>query len=940
VRARRTAPTVAILVILLFTSAARRGEAEELRDGQRPQTTASVSPQSVASALEEATRLQHEADVHARARQLKEAAEKTEQALAIRRQHLGEMHPDVAYSMSQLGDIAFSQGQYDRAETLISGALKIREATLPPDHLNVADSLGNLAAILLVRGDYIRPEPLYQQALTIYERALASGQTSVPPADLENFIADVLNNRALLYHRRGNYAQAESQYLQALAIRERTRGADDSTVARTLADLGGVYYVSGQYEKAIQVLRRALGIQEPRNERSLATTNSTLAAVYFDQGDYRNAEAFFRRALAIDERTLDAQHPTLATRLVNLAEVLRLTGEYASADPLYERALAIQERALGATHPQVATTLIARSLLRYAAGNFDGAVDLLSRGAELREEAASYVLTTGSEDEKRLYLRTLVDETDIAISLHLGSALASTPAARLALTNIVQRKGRSIDAMTDQMAMLRRRLNDADRDVLNQFSEARARLASMVLRGVATDAQRQSVTAQRSEIQRLEQAISARSREFQIVFRTPTLGQLQEMLPTGTALIEFVSYRRFFVRNARKTAFAAPRYAAYVLRGDGIAAGIDLGEAASIDRDVEQFRTALSNPNRDARAPGRALHHALIAPISASLRAGERIIISPDGALNLIPFSALVGEDGTYLVEHATISYVGSGRDLIRVQSKPDRSRALAAPTIVANPTFGPVPAMSASSIDRQQATRALPTSSELKRSLQFSDLPGTAQEARAIAKVLPDARVYTGAKATEALLKELSAPSILHIATHGFFLQPHSSSQASTSNSQSIATAQAGAAVDREDALVLSGLALAGANRRQSGAGEDGILTALEVTALDLRGTRMVVLSACETALGDAKSGEGVYGLRRALVLAGSESQVMTLWKVSDEATRDLMIGFYQRLQSGEGRAEALRNSQLAFLSGTRNRSHPFYWASFIQSGDWRALD
>jgi CHAT domain-containing protein len=201
---------------------------------------------------------------------------------------------------------------------------------------------------------------------------------------------------------------------------------------------------------------------------------------------------------------------------------------------------------------------------------------------------------------------------------------------------------------------------------------------------------------------------------------------------------------------------------------------------------------------------------------------------------------------------------------------------------------------------------------------------------------VLPDAQVYTGANATESLLKELSAPSILHIATHGFFLQPPSSSQTLNSSRQSNPVAQGGAAVDREDALVLSGLALAGANRRQSGPGEDGILTALEVAALDLWGTRMVVLSACETALGDAKSGEGVYGLRRALVLAGSESQVMSLWKVSDEATRDLMIGFYQRLRAGEGRADALRNAQLTLL---RNRAHPFFWASFIQSGDWRAF-
>jgi CHAT domain-containing protein len=136
----------------------------------------------------------------------------------------------------------------------------------------------------------------------------------------------------------------------------------------------------------------------------------------------------------------------------------------------------------------------------------------------------------------------------------------------------------------------------------------------------------------------------------------------------------------------------------------------------------------------------------------------------------------------------------------------------------------------------------------------------------------------------------------------------------------------------------VLSGLALAGANQRWSGAGQDGILTALEATGLDLWGTRMVVLSACETGVGDARNGEGVYGLRRALVLAGSESQVMSLWQVSDTATRDLMIAYYRRLRSGEGRAEALRKVQLSVLRGQRKQAHPFFWASFIQSGDWRA--
>ena len=308
-----------------------------------------------------------------------------------------------------------------------------------------------------------------------------------------------------------------------------------------------MYYTSKQYDKAVQVLQRALGIQEkrlPANHPSLATSSNNLAAVYFDHGDYRNAEPLFRRALAIDEQALDPQHPRLANRLLELAEVLRLEGEYARADPLYQRALTIRERALGSAHSDVAKTIIAWSLLRYATGDFDGAIDLMLRGAELREDTLAFVLTTGSEEEKRLYLRTLVDETDIAISLHLGSASASPAAARLALTNILQRKGRSIDAMADQIGTLRRHLNDSDREVLNQLSQAQSRLATMVLREVATDERKQSVTALRSEIQQLEHTISTRSSEFRVASRKATLREIQDRLPSGTALIEFFSYRR------------------------------------------------------------------------------------------------------------------------------------------------------------------------------------------------------------------------------------------------------------------------------------------------------------------------------------------------------------------------------------------------------------
>jgi CHAT domain-containing protein len=223
---------------------------------------------------------------------------------------------------------------------------------------------------------------------------------------------------------------------------------------------------------------------------------------------------------------------------------------------------------------------------------------------------------------------------------------------------------------------------------------------------------------------------------------------------------------------------------------------------------------------------------------------------------------------------------------------------------------------------------------------LQFSALPGTADEAKTLAALLPDARLYTGAEATEAQLKQLKSPSILHVATHGFFLRPRAPrTTAAAARGWAIAAPPPDSPLERDDALVLSGVALAGANQRWSGEGEDGILTALEVAGLDLSGTRLVVLSACETGIGETRNGEGVYGLRRALLLAGSESQVISLWQVADTATRDLMVAFYERLRAGEGRSEALRNAQLTFLRGAPHRVHPFYWASFIQSGDWRAL-
>ncbi|MCA1633230.1 MAG: CHAT domain-containing protein, partial [Acidobacteria bacterium] len=513
-------------------------------------------------------------------------------------------------------------------------------------------------------------------------------------------------------------------------------------------------------------------------------------------------------------------------------------------------------------------------------------------------------------------------------------------------------------------------LDPQDRALLDRLSAARTALARVMLGGegggaAARRAERDRLSA---EVERLEEEVSARSSEFRGASRPVTLKNVQEAIPaTGAALVELVAYRPYDPKvTARQTRFGAARYAAYVLRREGEPLWVELGDAETIDRGVEAWRRALLNPaSRDVKERARALDEVLMSPLRKLLGQTRHIFLSPDGALNLIPFGALVDEGGKYLVENYSITYLTSGRDLLRLQSDAGGGGGgRQGPLVMANPSFdaGAPGAPSGPGTPGTMTRAESIAGSPALAGAIFSPLPGTKGEAAALGSIIQGARVLTEGQASESALKQVSGPSILHVATHGFFLpgrKPDGAGEARTLETRGMGVRVTGSEKTAvENPLLRSGLALAGANRGRGGAGEDGVLTAYEAAALDLWGTRLVVLSACETGVGDVRSGEGVYGLRRALVLAGSESQVMSLWQVDDAATRDLMVAYYKRLEAGEGRTEALRAVQLEMLGGgskavggpsralssrgpgaTANRSHPFFWASFIQSGDWRSM-
>jgi CHAT domain-containing protein/Flp pilus assembly protein TadD len=888
-------------------------------------------------------------------------------ALAIYEKVLGSEHPSTANSLNNLAGLYESKGDYGQAEPLHRRVLAIYEKVLGAEHPATANSLNNLALLYESKGDYGQAEPLYRRAFAIREKVLGAEHP---------LTAASLNNLAGLYSAKGDYGQAEPLYHRALAICEKVLGSEHPYTAASLNNLAGLYESNGDYGQAEPLSRRALAINEKvlgAEHPATATSLSNLAGLYRAKGDYGQAEPLYNRALAIRKKVLGSEHPSTATSLNNLAGLYESKGDYGQAEPLYHRALAIREKVLGAEHPDTANSLNNLATLYQAKNDIPKAISFRVRAQAIEEHNISLNLATGSERQKLAYLNSLGAAAAYSVRLHVRLAPADQTARDLALTVIWQRKGRVLEALNDSTEALRRRANPQDRALLDQLKSERAQLGKLVLGGL----QKASPTEYQQAIKRLEESVEKleaelgnRSAEFRIQSQPVTIAAVQAVIPTDAALIEFYRYD-----------YKESHYVAYVLRQRGEAQWVDLGEAGAIDEAISKLRLALRDKTRsDVKQLARVVDAKVMQPVRPLLGQTQRVLLSPDGALSLVPFAALVDEKNHYLAENYEFSYLTSGRDLLRLQVKqPDKQSVM----VVANPDFG-------DEADNGKAQERIlkyrPGATEQSREggllsdYYFPPLSGTAEEARELKALMNDATVLTQAQATEAALKRVSSPRILHVATHGFFLEDLKTSAGDGRDLKQVRLKLDETPVGKiENPLLRSGLALAGANLQKGSDGNDGILTAQEVAGLDLFGTKLVVLSACDTGVGEVKNGEGVYGLRRALVLAGSETQVMSLWPVSDKGTRDLMIEYYRRLLRGEGRSAALRAVQLQMLkakaaadededrllvaksqqdkdrilksktgrkSGERSAppklndySHPYYWASFIQSGEWANL-
>jgi CHAT domain-containing protein/tetratricopeptide (TPR) repeat protein len=888
-------------------------------------------------------------------------------AMEIHRAARGEDHPDYAASLASLAIVHEAIGDYAAALPLYRQVAQNHRAFLGEDHPLYAASLDGLAGVHRAMGDHAAALPLLRQAAEIRRVALGKAHPHY---------AQSLYNLANLHQTMGDYPAALSLYRQSAEITRVFLGEDHSDHAASLYNLASLHQAMGDYHAALPLLKRAAEITRAargEDHPDHAMSLDGLANVHKAMGDHAAALPLHRRAAEITRAALGEHHPHYAGTLNNLAILHQETGDYPTALSLHRQAAEITRAALGENHPRYAGTLNNLAVVLTATNRAAEALLLLQQAAAIDDRMIGQVLTIGSEGQRIAFLQTLRSRLYLTLSLVLEYLGESPAATRAAFDLVLRRKAIAAEATATQRDAVLGGKYPALRPRLQELVALRMQVARATLAGPGPEgpeAHRRRLAEWSAQKERLESELAGQVPEMNLErkLRAADRRAVASALPKGVALVEFV---RFYIYDFRAVAARGERswhpehYMAFVLwAGDpDDVRMIDLGEAEPIDLLIADFRAGVLAADRDRNMTlsprlevtsptsteglGTQLRAALFDRLMPALGGHTRLLIAPDGDLTRLPFEVLPGAADSRLIDGYRISYLGCGRDALRLGAAATGTPT--SPLLFADPDFD-------LQIDERPAPDTEPAAhlvSRRSRDLDrqgdthhFPRLPGTRAEGQQIAALLGVQPTMDAAALEGRLKAQCRSPHILHLATHGFFLPDQQPELRHAAPSPGVAPigfpgAEPGAGQQSgplmEDPMLRSGMALAGANTWLKAGelpdeAEDGLLTAEDVTGLDLLATELVVLSACETGLGQVHVGEGVFGLRRAFVLAGARTLVMSLWKVPDDQTRELMEDFYRRLLAGEGRAEALRQAQLAMKA---KYPSPFYWGAFICQGD-----
>ncbi len=858
---------------------------------------------------------------------LKEAITWGQHAVAITKRLYGTHHIEHAQALSDLAGYYSHAGYYSEALRIGQEAMQLREELSGKESLEYSQSLNNVARYLSYLGNYIEAVSMGRKAMELRGKLL--GEESLE-------YAQSVSNLAGYYSRIGDYEEAIRLGEKALQIREKVLGKESAEYAQSLNNLAKYHYFTNDYAEAIQLEGQALALRERllgKHHPDYATALSNMADYYFKTGNYAKAMEDGSEAMQIRLEVLGKDHPEYAESVSNMASYHYAMGNYSQAVDYGREAVVLRRRLLGKQHLSYSHSLCKLAVYFSANEQLDSASIYAYEATDIYSQSILNTFADLTSRERELFWMRVKPW----FSNTLPQLVAQNPSPQMvssAYNATLLSKGILLNSELEMANLL---TESGDTLLLDHYHHLQADQALLTLqnalpiskRTINTDSLQRAITKQERHLVKRSKIYGNYTKPLRVEWQRI----LQQLGPQDMA-VEFLCYR---------SRAGEEEYAAFV---------ISRKQPRPVFVPLMNGRQLSSVKSKDIYTTGK-ISSLVWQPLEPYLSQAKNIYFSPAGELYNIGIESLPHWDDhqTLMMDRWDFFRVSSTREIALARERKRKS-------------FKSVTIYGGVSYDSDQASEKKVAPAQKKKGAKY--LPGTRKEAEEIDHMVNEnaipSIVHLGTEASEKSFKQQSshASSVIHIATHGFYWTDSEVREGGMDEKLQFLSMY-GNLDDADKAMTRSGLLLAGANQALSGLsnlrkGDDGILTAKEISMLDLRGVDLLVLSACQTGLGKI-TGDGVFGLQRGFKKAGANAILMTLWKVDDKATRILMTHFYQYLMEGIGKHEALRraksdlrnmdvevdsrnNSRHAISSHAKRArknkikklyADPYYWAAFI---------
>jgi len=841
-------------------------------------------------------------------------------SLDIKKKLFGEEHFEVAKTLNNLGNLyAFGKYQhylrledYIRAEKYFLKSVEIRRKIFGEKHPEVATGLHNLGTLHIVSSEFIKSEPLLLKALEIRKATL--GQ-------VHQDVALTLLNLANIYERFGNYTKAELNLLEALEIRKKTLGEKNSQTQSVISELISFYSNRNDFKRAIDLFNKLNTKGDSTMPVRNKDFNFEFAYINYRMENFKVAEEIFSEDLKDLYKAYGSNNTILTSTIFRLSDIYFKTGRYATSIEYLNKILGMYK------DKERSSTIDAHFMLAktyFSLGDMPNALPHFRKFSTANQGKILTYLPSLSEKDQEHLLESEESkfQTCQSFCVKAGSTL---PELRGELYNQqLFFKG----LLLNTSARWKQRVKTSgDIKLIRRYDEWAILQHKISNLYTSTDPkERDGLDTLVQKAEKLEKELSQRSENFvrSEERKVRTWKEVQQTIKPGEAAIELVRIKKFGITKTL-TDTSDPKKPNYRIKGltDTVHYAALIVTKTSTQPDLvilengndlegkwyEYYMNSIRQNKNDKMS-----YLKFWEPISRKLKGIKKVWFSADGVYHKINPGTLKNPiTGKYLAEEIELSLLGSTKDLLKVYPDDGENRLAC---LLGNPDFQPVQ-LAASG--KSRSGTVLPYFYQPNPNLEISNLPGTQTEVDSVATLLKrkgwEVQVYAGSEASEDKIKDSYKPRVMLLSTHGFF-QPDTT----TGNNPLI-----------RSGLLLSGAAKTLIEGRSGEEGEDGILTSYEAMNLNLDNTELVVLSACETGLGEIKNGEGVYGLQRAFQVAGARNLIMSLWKVDDEATQELMVSFFKNWLNGKSKHAAFAQAQKEIRA---KYPAPYYWGGFVLLG------